>query len=54
MVQVFSQERHRHEVSAVMTFARVSTFRLWQNGQCDGLTTASSGMELTQRYGHTP
>jgi hypothetical protein len=40
MVQVRSQERHRHSVNRLMTFASVPTIRPLQKGQVVGRSTA--------------
>ena len=42
MVHVRSQERHRHTVDLVMTFASVPTIRPLQKGQVFGRSTAMS------------
>jgi hypothetical protein len=39
MVHVPSQERHRHSVNVVMTFASVPTIRPLQKGQVVGRST---------------
>jgi hypothetical protein len=40
MVHVRSQERHRHSVNVLMTFASVPTIRPLQKGQLVGRSTA--------------
>ena len=42
MVQVCSHDRQRHIDVGVITFARVSTARPWQNGQFVGRVTGAS------------